>query len=195
MAEAHGNHKQREDKFSSCQVIQNFLLDCTVTAIRVNSASPHLGPISTEGFYSLPFLISLFPVQSVLTETSLVLTLQLEPRRTHNTGQFLLYMDYSLSSLSTQPGTSDTLMAGDERVAQCHCPNSVGEKQGRKNQIHWDSLWKSVQIPLLSCGYFIHFFAAAADGKPYSGSRVCFLLQPFQMTNSSPQPLPPSYKP
>lgn len=50
MAEAHGNHKQREDEFSSCKVIQNSLLDCTVTAIPVNSASPHLGPKSTEEF-------------------------------------------------------------------------------------------------------------------------------------------------
>lgn len=71
MAEAHGNHKQREDEFSSCQFIQNSLLDCTVTAIPVNSASPHLGPKSTEGFYSLLFPISLFPIHSVLIKTSL----------------------------------------------------------------------------------------------------------------------------
>lgn len=73
MAEAHGNHKQREDGFSSCQVIQNSLLECRVEAIPGNSASPHLGPKSTEGFYSLTLLfpIPLFPVQPVLTKTSL----------------------------------------------------------------------------------------------------------------------------
>lgn len=70
----------------------------------------------------------------------LVLTLQLEPWRNHSTGQFLLYMNNSISSFSTQPGAGDTLMVGDARMAQCHCHSSVWEKEGRKTQVHWGSV-------------------------------------------------------
>lgn len=61
------------------------------------------------------------------------------PWRTHNTGQFWL-LNNSISSFSTQPGTGDALVAGEVRVTQCHCPNSLWEKGGRENQVPWDSL-------------------------------------------------------
>lgn len=167
MAETHGNHKQREDEFFSCQVIQNSLLNCTVTAIAVNSASAHLGPKSTEGVLLINTAIPhfTFPCSASFNKnlSAWRWAAWFSPWRTHNTGQFWLLNNF-ISSFSTQPGTGETL-------------------------------WKSVHVPLLICGYFIHFCAAAADCKPYSGSRVCFLLQPFQMTNSCSQPLPISYKP
>lgn len=69
-----------------------------------------------------------------------------------------------------------------------------GRKKG-KPQINWDSLGKSVCIPLLVSGYFIHFCTPAGDHEPCSESSACFLLQPFQMTSSCPEPLSPNCKP
>lgn len=197
MAEAHGNHKQREDEFFSCQVIQNSLLDCTVTAIPVNSASAHLRPKSTEGFYSLtlPFPISLLPVQPVLTKTSL----HGDELPGSHPGEPTILANFGCSIIpsAASPHNLELVMLWwQERwgwhsvIVPTHC-----ERREEGKTKFPETLWKSVHVPLLNCGYFIHFCAAAADCKPYSGSRVCFLLQPFQMTNSCPQPLSTSYKP
>lgn len=97
----------------------------------------------------------------------------------------LFFSEVSLRNASSLSDSSPLLSVWSLAVLHGVMLPALGEgrKKG-KPQMNWDSLGKSVCIPLLISGYFIHFCTPAGDHEPCSESSACFLLQPFQMTSS-----------